>query len=175
MHFNRILVMVGALLLIAAGAISAQDEDMESIDASDPAVQAVFDAFNTKDLSEIPSLLTPDFELHINMDTNPYGTGQESQLAWIGWVISVSPDWTLDIVNEAVNDDLVFTRWAGYGTHSGEAPAVDGSIIPPTGNDLYLEGVAVFRMDGDLIAEQWLYFDNFTVAIQTGQLVLGSD
>lgn len=172
MRTFRILVVTSILLLGVVGAIHAQDEETESIEASSPAVQAVFDAFNTKDLSDIPSLLTPDFALHVNLETNPFGTGEESQLAWIGWVISVSPDWTLNIVSEAVNDDLIFTRWVGYGSHSGEAPLTDGSMLPPTGNDLYLEGATIFRMEGDLIAEQWIYFDNFAVAVQTGQIAI---
>lgn len=176
MRSFRLFVSLSLVLLLIVGAINAQDDEIESIEASHPAVQAVFDAFNTQDLSGIPALLTEDFELHINMNTNPLGTGEESQLGWIGWVISVSPDWDLNIISEAVNDDMIYTRWVGFGTHSGNAPSLlDGSMLEPTGNEMYLEGVAIFRTEGDLIAEQWLYFDNFYVSIATGQIVLPSE
>lgn len=173
--FRGLAIFLLILLAIVTNAIFAQDQETESIKSSHPTVQAVYDAFNTQDLSNIPGLITPDFELHINMMTNPLGSGEASQLGWIGWVTSLSPDWNLNIVGEAVDGDMIYTQWVGFGTHSGEAPSLmDGTMILPTGNDMYLEGAAIFRMDGDLIAEQWIYFDNFYVSVATGQITLPS-
>jgi steroid delta-isomerase-like uncharacterized protein len=59
--------------------------------------------------------------------------------------------------------DRVAVRWTGSGTHVGE---VNG--IPPTGKDVRVDALSIFRMEGGKIAEMWEVWDTLGFLQQLG-------
>ena len=59
--------------------------------------------------------------------------------------------------------DAELTRWTGSGTHVGD---VNG--IPPSGNKIRVDAIAIHRMRGGKIAETWEVWDTLGFLQQIG-------
>ena len=76
------------------------------------------------------------------------------------------PDGRLEvrhIIGEA--DGEMTVEWTLRGTHSGELPG-----LPARGEDVALNGVSVWMMDGELIREEHVYWDAATLLAGAGVL-----
>ncbi len=71
-----------------------------------------------------------------------------------GW-LSAIPDLTVEVrrVTEGSNA-TVAGEWTARGTHQHDAPG-----YPAKGEQVKVLGVSVCTMEGDLIKEEWCYFD----------------
>jgi steroid delta-isomerase-like uncharacterized protein len=68
--------------------------------------------------------------------------------------LAAFPDvhFTLDL--QAAEGDLVTTRWTAIGTNSGSLMG-----MPPTGKQVTVTGIDIFRVQGGKIIERWGNFD----------------
>lgn len=67
--------------------------------------------------------------------------------------------------DDAFADEFVFV-----GTHTGPVTLPDGTVVPPTGRRIEVQGMELVRMrDGKIVADN-LYYDNVAVAAQLGLL-----
>lgn len=64
------------------------------------------------------------------------------------------PDWTEEVDDVISQDDRVVTRFTSRGTNLGEFLGT-----PPTGRQVEISEVSIFRMVNGKIAEQWVYPD----------------
>lgn len=64
------------------------------------------------------------------------------------------PDATMRIDDQIAERDLVVTRKTFRGTHLGEA-----WDLPPTGNQVQVEFIDIFRIQDGQLAEHWHHFD----------------
>jgi predicted ester cyclase len=55
------------------------------------------------------------------------------------------------------------TRWTGRGTHSGELMGV-----PPTGKQVTVTGIDIYRVAGGKLVERWGEFDQMGMMQQLG-------
>jgi steroid delta-isomerase-like uncharacterized protein len=62
------------------------------------------------------------------------------------------PDLRLVIEDMVAEDDKVVTRWSLTGTHEGALPALR---IRPTGEEVTLTGISIFRIEDSKIVEIW--------------------
>ena len=83
-----------------------------------------------------------------------------------GGLISCVPDEVVEIrkVSEGSNG-TVTVEWVFKGTHTGDAPG-----WPAKNEAVNLVGVSVCDMDGDLIAEERVYWDTATLLAGAGVL-----
>lgn len=82
-----------------------------------------------------------------------------------GYIHAV-PDCRLEIRNVVQGQgDQVTVEWTYHGTHTGDLPG-----LPAQGETVALQGVSVCRMDGDLIAEERVYWDAATLLAGAGVL-----
>ena len=82
-----------------------------------------------------------------------------------GYIHAV-PDCRLEIRNVVQGQgDEVTVEWTYHGTHTGDLPG-----LPAQGETVALQGVSVCRMDGDLIAEERVYWDAATLLAGAGVL-----
>lgn len=73
------------------------------------------------------------------------------------------PDWHSEVHQLIAEGDLVVERFTASGTHRGELFGVPG-----TGRTLVLDGIQVFRIDGERIVERWAQLDWLGVLRQLG-------
>jgi predicted ester cyclase len=75
------------------------------------------------------------------------------------------PDWHSDLEQLVAEGDVVVERFTARGTHRGELMGV-----PPTGRELTLPGINIFRIAGDRIVERWGRLDELGLARQLGRV-----
>jgi predicted ester cyclase len=82
-------------------------------------------------------------------------------------VRAAAADWHSELHQLVAEDDLVVERFTASGTHTGVLMGA-----PPTGRRLVLDGINIFRLDGDRIVERWGRLDILGLLRQLG-LVAG--
>ena len=73
------------------------------------------------------------------------------------------PDWHGKVESIVTEGDMVVNRWTGHGTHA--APFMG---IAPTGKNVHLEGITIFRIAGDKVVEEWSQADQLGFMQQLG-------
>jgi steroid delta-isomerase-like uncharacterized protein len=118
--------------------------------------------FTDGDLTAVDRYLDPDF---INHDPplpgapdGPDGMRQAAEL-----FRQAFPDWRSDVQHMIAEDDLVAEHFVAHGTHHG---SVMGET--PTGHDVVLRGVNIFRIAQDKIVERWGRLDDLGLLQQLG-------
>ena len=69
------------------------------------------------------------------------------------------------VEDQLADGDEVATRWSFRGTHAGEFAG-----IPPTGNEVTLTGITIFRFAGGMIHEGWWNWDTLGLMQQVGAI-----
>jgi steroid delta-isomerase-like uncharacterized protein len=108
------------------------------------------------------SLLTPAFAFYtLNDDQGTHGLQQHKE--FLVWHHNAVPDqhWTVEAI--VAEGDLVATHWRTSGTQRGEFLGV-----LPTGRRIALQGMDLFRLADDRIAELRRFFDLMDVMQQLG-------
>jgi steroid delta-isomerase-like uncharacterized protein len=118
--------------------------------------------FTDGDLTAVDRYLDPDF---INHDPplpgapdGPDGMRQAAEL-----FRQAFPDWRSDVQRMIAEDDLVAEHFVAHGTHRG---SVMGET--PTGHDVALRGVNIFRIADGKIVERWGRLDDLGLLQQLG-------
>jgi len=83
---------------------------------------------------------------------------------------SAVPDCELHITGAHGDDDIRVIEWIFSGTHRNSDHAGGGRLndLPHRGERVWLAGVSVCQMDGDLIAVERCYFDAATLMAGAG-------
>lgn len=76
---------------------------------------------------------------------------------------SAFPDFSYTIEDMVAEGDRVVVRFAANGTHRGEMAG-----IPPTGKQVSVTGMDLFRLAGGKVAEFWLSWDQLGLMQQLG-------
>lgn len=76
------------------------------------------------------------------------------------------PDFTLSVTKMIAERDMVVAHWLAVGTNTGT-----NSYLPKaSGKKMEIEGITIFRMKGDKIAEEWGLTNLFSVLMKNGLL-----
>ncbi len=75
------------------------------------------------------------------------------------------PDLQITIEDQIAEGDKVVTRWSSRGTHQGEFRG-----IAPTGNEVRLTGIGIFRFSEGKVVESWDNFDQLGMLQQLGAI-----
>ena len=78
-------------------------------------------------------------------------------------VTAAFPDWHPTIEDMIAEGDKVVVRFRGSGTHKGEFIG-----IPPTGKQVTMMAIAIHRIAGGKIVENWLQADMLGMMVQLG-------
>ncbi len=78
-------------------------------------------------------------------------------------VTAAFPDWHPTIEDMIAEGDKVVVRFRGSGTHKGEFMG-----IPPTGKQVTMMAIAIHRIAGGKIVENWLQADMLGMMVQLG-------
>ena len=114
------------------------------------------------DIAIVDELVAADYENHnpIVPDAPPGPEGFKQNVAAL---LREFPDISWDIEDVIAEGDMVVFRTTGRGTHTGDVMGV-----PPTGNEVTLDGIVIFRIDEGHIVERWAQFDTVGMLRQLG-------
>jgi steroid delta-isomerase-like uncharacterized protein len=79
------------------------------------------------------------------------------------------PDVTHTVVSFVEQRDAFADEWTFVGTQTGPFLLPNGTVLPPTGKRVEVQGMEVVRVgeDGKIVLNT-LYYDNLSVAVQLG-------
>jgi predicted ester cyclase len=118
--------------------------------------------FSNGDLTAVDRYLDPGVVNHDpplpGLPDGPEGWRQAAQV-----IRSAFPDWRSDLLQLIAEGDLVAEHFVAHGTHCG---SVMGEI--PTGQEVRLPGINIFRIADGKIIERWGRLDDLGLLEQLG-------
>jgi steroid delta-isomerase-like uncharacterized protein len=84
---------------------------------------------------------------------------------FLGELREAFPDYRSDIEDQIAEGDKVATRWRMHGTHQGEFRG-----LAPTGKQVNITGIGIFRFSGGKVVESWDNFDQLGLMRQLGAI-----
>jgi predicted ester cyclase len=118
--------------------------------------------FTDGDLNAVDRYLDPNMINH-NPPFPGAPDGPEGMRQAAAMFRQALPDWHSEVEELVAEGDTVVERFTASGTHRGELMGVRG-----TGNVLVLEGIQIFRIEGNKIAERWGQLDQMGLLRQLG-------
>jgi predicted ester cyclase len=118
-------------------------------------------ASNPHNVALLDELLHPDFRSH--HFPAPPGSDKAGFIAGIKGLLAGFPDIQLTVHDQFGQGDRVFTYFAWTGAHQG---TFNG--IAPTGKQVKVEGMDIWREEGGQIRENWVVMDIMALMIQLG-------
>ncbi len=137
---------------------------MTNTEANKKVVVELIDGLFTRgDLGAVDAYLSPDF---VNHDP-PFGVGDDREgMRIVGATMRAAfPDWHSELHLLIAKGDLVAEHFTARGTHLGEIMGVE-----PTGRQVALRGINIFRVRDGMINERWGRLDELGFLAQLGVL-----
>jgi len=123
------------------------------------------DAFNAHDEERIRSLNAESVVFEAPGDVHLEGREAATQYA-MEW-LNAFPDARINVHQEIVAGDWVVQEFSFEGTHTAPMHGPTGEI-PATHRSLNGRGVQIFKVEGDVVVDTRLYFDQVQVMTQLG-------
>jgi len=105
-------------------------------------------------------LLSPDFVSH------DWPAGQKGPQAFRNYYKvfkNAIPDASYEVMDMIADGDRVAVRWVMYGTYRASFPGID---IPPAGQKVELKGVAIYRVENEMLVERWVISDLYELLVK---------
>jgi SnoaL-like polyketide cyclase len=130
------------------------------------------DAFNARDDAAMNATHHPDMIAHVMGSAEPI-RGRVAHAEMIQQMLRIFPDVHVHnhpyLIQFGSGDWItVITRTTG--TFTGEMVLPDGNVIAPTGKSFDLNFTTTAKWDGDLLREEYVFWDS---ALQAQQIGLG--
>ncbi|MEJ7764572.1 MAG: ester cyclase [Acidimicrobiales bacterium] len=131
-------------------------------------LKAALEAGRTGDFTVTYELESGDVAFH---DPGPSASSSRSahQRRWQE-LVGAFTDLAFDLHDVMEAGDRVIARWSMRGTHGGEFAGV-----APTGREIALAGISIYRLADGKIAEAWSSYDELGMLGQLGAAVEGED
>jgi steroid delta-isomerase-like uncharacterized protein len=123
-------------------------------------VRSWFEAYSRHDIETAAKFLTEDVVMH-----NTTNQGREGLAAEAEYWFAAFPDASVSVEDLIAEDDRVVARVSATGTHQGEFMGT-----PPTGRQISVEEIDIFRIENGMIAEIWPAPDIVRMLMQIGAL-----
>ncbi len=126
-------------------------------------VRCWVEAWNTGNIDAVGGFVTVDYVRH---DPNsPEVRGPEAEQRLVEMYRAAFPDLRFTVEHLVAEGDSVAARLTVRGTHRGELLG-----IPPTGNQVTLAVMELYRLADGKIAEQWVTMDALGLLQQLGAI-----
>jgi predicted ester cyclase len=123
------------------------------------------EAFNAHDEDRIRELNAENAVFEAPGDVHVEGRDATTEYA-MAW-LRAFPDARLTVKHELTDGDWVVQESTFEGTHDGTLSSPAGDI-PPTNRRLNGHGVQILKVDGDVVTDTRLYFDQVQILTQLG-------
>ncbi len=128
-------------------------------------VRRFFEAgLNQRNAGIADDLLSPDFVSHFGGLPEPVH-GREHWKELAAGYFTAFPDFQITLEDLIAEGDKVMARWVWRATHQGEFMG-----IPPTGKQVAVTGMGVYRIAAGKIAEEWVQDDVLGLLQQLGAI-----
>jgi steroid delta-isomerase-like uncharacterized protein len=124
-----------------------------SAEANAALVLESFEAFNAGDTERLLAVVAPDLVMHFAELPEPL-RGRETWLQGFELMRRAFPDLEAHVDDVVAAGDRVAVRVSFRGTHDGEFQGV-----PATGRTIHYRSHEFYRVEGGLIAEEWICSD----------------
>ena len=121
-------------------------------------VRRFYEGMNAHDLLAA-NLFAEDVVHHNPLPGSP--PGREGNKRTMRAIFAAFPDWGVEVEDVLARGDKVAVRTVQRGTHEG---GLFG--IAPTGRQVEFSAMAVYRLEGGLIAEEWIETDRLGLLAQ---------
>jgi len=123
--------------------------------------RSVDEFWNTGNLAAIGEIFATSYVGHdpSGLHAGDFETFKQSAMA----IFTGFPDLHIAIEDMVAEEDKVVKRWTGRGTQKGEFMG-----IPPTGNQITVTGIDIYRIAGGKIEECWSNSDALGMMQQLG-------
>ncbi|MCK9995741.1 MAG: ester cyclase [Candidatus Krumholzibacteria bacterium] len=150
--------------VLLAIALVASVAGAGTIDENKALVANFIEANNAKDFDNLPTYVTDNFRRHSQASPGVVVANKEQFIKHMGDDLNTFPDAKIDVQQVVAEGDRVAV-WGSYlGTYNGEVPG-SGSA----GRKVNVDFSAIYRIEGDKIAELWITWDNLAVRTQLGE------
>lgn len=124
-------------------------------------VQQIYDVINANTLDDLDALIAVDLLDHSpSPGAAPGLAGTKQTLSMYHAVFS---DLRVTAEDMIADGDKVVARLKMIGTNTGEFMG-----LPPTGKQVTMSGIEMFRLAGDKVVERWAEFDMMSLMQQLG-------
>ena len=117
-----------------------------------------YTVYNEKRVDLLDQILTESYVGHVNAHDI---VGAEAAKGFIGGFLDGIPDAFYDVKDIYEQGDRVICRWQCTGTQTGNFYG-----MPPTDKKIDVNGITIFRIEADKIAELWNVWDQYTLVEQ---------
>jgi hypothetical protein len=117
-----------------------------------------YTVYNEKRVDLLDQILTDSYVGHVNAHDI---VGAEAAKGFIGGFLDGIPDAFYDVKDIYEQGDRVICRWQCTGTQTGNFYG-----MPPTDKKIDVNGITIFRIEADKIAELWNVWDQYTLVEQ---------
>jgi ketosteroid isomerase-like protein len=124
--------------------------------SSEDVVRAYFDAWEDGDGDAIRDLVTDDFQAHVQTLGETEERGADELVSAIGTHAEVFSDVEYELHDVLAHNGCVAVRATMHARHE------------ETGQEGEMDGIAILRLDGDRIAEEWSSWDYHGLANRLG-------
>ncbi len=120
------------------------------------------EGFNKGNIDLLDELCAPNYVWHLG-GREVRGLAATKEL--MGMYLRAFPGMQCSVEDQVAEGDRVVTRWTMRGTHKGD---LEG--IAATGKAVTLTGIAVARVEGGKVVEEWENFDELAMMQQIGAI-----
>jgi steroid delta-isomerase-like uncharacterized protein len=117
-----------------------------------------YTVYNEKRVDLLDQILTDSYVGHVNAHDI---VGAEAAKGFIGGFLDGIPDAFYDVKDIYEQGDRVICRWQCTGTQTGNFYG-----MPPTDKKIDVNGITIFRIEAEKIAELWNVWDQYTLVEQ---------
>lgn len=128
------------------------------------------DAFNRRDRAGMDAVHHPDMVAHITGSTEPV-RGRDAHAAAMEEMFRAFPDVHVDNDPYPIQfgqGDWMTVVTKARGTFTGEMTLPDGTVVSGTGQSFELDFATTARWEGDLLVEEYVFWDSALMAQQIG-------
>lgn len=126
-------------------------------------IRWAFDQLNTRSVEALKQFWTDDtYERFPDEECR----GADQIAAYFESVFAAMPDFHIEVVNIAAENDDVYVQWRMTGAHTGAA----WSGIEPTGKRIEMDGIDHFVVRDDRVISNFVVFDQTQFARAVGML-----
>jgi steroid delta-isomerase-like uncharacterized protein len=125
-----------------------------SVEENKALIRRLYDETNRWNLAAMDDLFAADMIDHNPPPVPGMAPGLEGIKQAFRVFLDAHPDGTHTVEDMVAEGDKVVARVTGRGTHTGELMG-----IPPTGKELVMTGIAIYRIANGKIVERWAEHD----------------
>lgn len=158
----RNTVKLGILGIVFASVGCGANPSVQ-LEAHKQLVRRFSDAGNASDWATLADVVTDDFTRHSAATAGPPVTSRDAFIELQQSFLESFPDQQVTLHEMVAEGDYVAVRATYSGTQTGPM-----GVFPATGRSVSSPFLALFRIEGEQIAELWVEWDNVALLTQLG-------